>query len=53
MHAHDCHPDQFNINIFKFAVIKYCHPLRLNMEEFKFIEKFGINQSGINRCKVQ
>ena len=53
MHAHDCHPDQFNINIFKFAVIKSCHPLRLNREEFKFIEKFSTNRSGINRCKVQ
>jgi len=53
LHAYEHHPDQFNIEIFKFAVIKSCHPLRLNREEFRFIEKFNTNCSGINRCKVQ
>ena len=53
LHAHDNHPDHFNINIYKFAVIKSCHPLRLNREEFKFIEKYNTNRCGINRCQVQ
>ena len=53
LHAYESHPDHFNIDIFKFAVIKSCHPLRLNREEFKFIDKFSTNRSGINRCQVQ
>jgi hypothetical protein len=53
LHAHDCHPDRFTIDIFKFAIMKSCNPLRLNREEFRFIEKFNTNCSGINRCKVQ
>ena len=53
LHAYEHHPDQFTIDIFKFAIMKSCHPLRLNREEFRFIEKFNTNCSGINRCKVQ
>ncbi len=53
LHAYKCHPDSFSLDIFKFAVVKSCHPLRLNREEFKCIEKYNTNFSSINRCKGQ
>lgn len=53
MHAYEHHPDNFTLDIYKFCVVKSVHPLRLNREEFKHIEKFRTNCIGINRCKVQ
>ena len=53
LHAFTNHPDKFTIDIFKFCIAKAVHPLRLNREEFKHIEKYRTNCMGINRCKVQ
>ena len=53
IHAFERHPENFSLDIFKFCVFKEVHPLNLNREEFKYIEKFKTNGLGINRCKVR
>ena len=52
MHAFEYH-DHLSIENFRFAVLKECNPRDLNREEFRFIEKFGTNCLGLNRCKVE
>ncbi len=53
LHAMENHPEQFNMEIYKFAVVKECDPRALNREEFRRIEKFKTNCMGLNRCKVE
>ena len=53
LHAMEHHPEQFNMEIYKFAVVKECDPRALNREEFRRIEKFKTNCMGLNRCKVE
>ncbi len=53
LHVFENHPDDFSLDIYKFCIVKSVHPLRLNREEFKYIEKYRTNCMGINRCKVE
>ena len=53
LHAMENHPDHFDINIYKMAVLKEVNPRCLNREEFRYIEKFHTNSFGLNRCKVE
>ncbi|KAL5254262.1 hypothetical protein ACHWQZ_G013894 [Mnemiopsis leidyi] len=51
--AMENHPDCFDINIYKMAVLKKVNPRDLNREEFRYIEKYQTNSYGLNRCKVE
>ena len=53
LHAMENHPDHFDINIYKMAVLREVNPRCLNREEFRYIEKFRTNSFGLNRCKVE
>ncbi len=39
IHAFEKHPENFTLDIFRFCIVKSVHPLSLNREEFRYIEK--------------
>ena len=53
MHARDKHPDDFNINNFKFMVLKSVNGKALDRQESRAIEGMRTNVMGLNRMKIQ
>ena len=52
MHMMETHANAWNINHFKFGVVKQVKPVDLNREEERFIDKFKTNLFGLNRINV-
>ena len=52
IHCRESHYDLFDIDIFKFGVVKQVKPTELDREEERFIDKFKTNIFGLNRIKV-
>ena len=53
LHAHEKHPDNFNINIFKFMLMDSVQGRFLDKRESRGIGELRTNVIGINRMKVQ
>ena len=52
IHCMEFHYDFFDIEVFKFGVVKQVKPIELDREEERFIDKFKTNIFGLNRIKV-
>ena len=53
LHAFTVHPENFNLDIFRVAVVKKVNACSLNREEFKFSELYKTNVTGLNRMKIE
>ena len=53
LHARDEHPDNFDLDIFKFMILDSVNPCELNRRESRAIGGLRTNVMGLNRMKVQ
>ena len=53
LHAHESHPENFSINIFKFMILDSVNGRFLDKTESRGIGELRTNVLGINRMKIQ
>ena len=53
LHAHEVHPDQFNLDIFNFTILDSVNNRSLDKRESRAIGELRTNILGLNRKKIQ
>ncbi len=53
MHCFIEHRDKFDLNLFKFGLVRKCKLADLDREESRFCTKFKTNVWGLNRMEIK